>query len=81
MKVRFWDPMTDTERILTIADIEAQDWETISADKLLSQFPSGTSYHTVISVLIDQLANITKRVRSLEDQVVDKMLLEDKREL
>jgi len=77
MQVAIWDPMTDTERILTIADFQAQDWETMDATQLYNKLPIGMDMKIVVEILIGQLAGLSKKVKVLEDQVIDKMLLED----
>lgn len=77
MQITVWDSTTDTERILTIADLQAQDWETLTAEQLMSRLPAGMDMRMVVHILMDQLAKLTRDVKALEDQIVDKMLLED----
>ena len=78
---KFWDPETSTERILTIADIQAQDWESMSTEELLRKLPAGMDMRTIFDILVGHLSFLSKRVKDLEDQVIDKMLLEGNNEL
>jgi len=77
MEVKIWDPTTNTEQILTIADFQAQDWENLTGEELYRKFPGGTSLYDVVNLLVQQLGVLSKKVKALENEVTDKILLED----
>ena len=81
MKTRqagIWDPTTNTEQILTIDDFNDQDWETLDGEQLYRKFPAGTSMYLVIELLVQQLGKLSKKVKALENETIDKIILDPK---
>jgi len=81
MKTRqagIWDPTTNTEQILTIDDLEAQDWENLDAETLMANLPFGTMHDKVVRLLIGQLSRLTKKVKALENETIDEIILDPK---
>lgn len=77
-EIKFWDGSSQSEFILTIDEFTNQDWENLNGDKLMSRLPIGIDARTVVNLLVQQIALLSKRTRQLEETLVEKVLLEDK---
>lgn len=69
---------TNVTWVDTMREIHWKDWENFTADQIMSSFPAGTSYDVVFRILVLQVSHLSKKVKDLEDSVVDKILLDPK---
>jgi len=75
----FWDNGSGLSPILTVEDFTNQDWENLTGDELMNRLPIGLDTRSLVNMLVQQIAFLTKKQKQLESEVVDKILLEDKR--
>lgn len=74
-QVTFWDNSSGFERIVTINDLQNQDWENMTAEQLMNKLPVGLDLKNLVEILVGQIAHLSKKTRELEDTIADMIIL------
>jgi len=76
----FWDVDFNRElRIMTKVDIDKINWDDVTAEQIINAIPAGASFEVAMHILISQICRLTKKVKDLESEMTDRIILDTKK--